>query len=146
METTIKLRIHRGEIIQFPPIAHGPKPRRWCAVITRDYRRRDTIHREMLPITDRTSRISTHFDASTLKLHKALEFGLEWRSGRPSRLQRAYLFGVIIGLTADHLVLDLVDTAIGAIELGLLLETSRRKALREQLRAIKAELDDPLPF
>lgn len=144
MENEIKLRIYRGEIIDFPPIPHGPKPSHWCAIISRAYRTPETIHREPLPYN--RDRHFPRLDPSPLKLHDPLEFGVEWDSPGPRPHRRDRRFFVITDLSSEHLALQSCDSALAAIEMSLNRETARRQAVKEQLLAIQSELDDALPF
>lgn len=140
MEDEIKLRIHAGQIIDFPSIPHGPKPLRWCAVISRDYRTPDTIHRE--PLSYNRSPYFPRFDPSPLKLHDALEFGVQWYQPGPRPHHNDRRFFVITELSSEHLALQPCNSALDAIELSLTLDIERRRALREQLEAIESELKD----
>lgn len=140
MEEEIKLRILEGQIVDFPSIPHGGKPHRWCAVITRDYRTPEGIHRE--PISYNRDRAFPRFDPSPLKLHDALEFGIEWHHPGPRPYRRDQRYFVITEITPEAITLQPCEPALAAIDLGIKLDLARREALRDQLRALQADLED----
>jgi len=138
----IKLSIHRGDIIQLPPLAHGSRPRHSCSVISRDYKTSDGLHREPLPLT--RAGIFPHFAAATLKLHDALEFLVEWDSSRPVEHHSRRLFGVVTALSSSELTFEIQASAIEAIDRGINLHLERQRSLREHLVEIERELQDPI--
>lgn len=138
----IKLSIHRGDIVQLPPLAHGSRPRHSCSVISRDYKTPEGLHRE--PLLRTRAGIFPHFAAPSLKLHDALEFLVEWDSSRPVQHHSRRVFGVVTALSSSELTFEIHASAIEAIERGTTLHLDRQKCLREHLAEIERELQDPI--